>query len=104
MELTHVIKKPMITEKATRWLEEGKYTFQVARETTKKEIKKAIEKFFKVKVKSIQTMMAKGKKRSTGIGRRKTKTSGWKKAIVQLAEGYKIDIFVAPEEGKTKKK
>lgn len=102
MDLSNVIKKPIITEKATRWLEEGKYTFQVAQETTKKEIKKAIEKFFKVKVKSVQTMMTKGKKRSIGVGRRKTKTSGWKKAIVQLVEGDKIDIFTAPEEGRKK--
>lgn len=104
MELTHVIKKSMITEKANRWLEEGKYTFQVAREATKKEIKKAIEKFFKVKVKSVRAMIAKGKERSVGIGRRQTRTTNWKKAIIQLVEGDKIDIFAAPEEGRAKKK
>lgn len=91
MDLANVIKQPIVTEKATRWLEETKHAFRVAREATKKEIKKAVEKYFKVKVKSVQTMVVKGKKRS------------WKKALVQLAEGEKIDIFAAPEKKEAKK-
>lgn len=103
MDLANVINQPIVTEKATHWLEETKYTFQVAREATKKEIKKAVEKYFKVKVKSIQTIMARGKKRSVGVGRRQIRTSDWKKALVQLAEGEKIDIFAAPEKKEAKK-
>ncbi|HUS60411.1 MAG TPA: 50S ribosomal protein L23 [Nevskiaceae bacterium] len=104
MDLIKVVKKPIITEKTTRWLEGNKYTFQVARQATKKEIKQAVEKFFKVKVKAAWTMMAKGKTRKVGSGKREVKTGNWKKALVQLAEGEKIDILAAPEEREIKKK
>lgn len=100
MALVNVIKKPIITEKATSWLGDNKYTFQVARQSTKQEIKQAVEKFFKVKVKAVWTMMVKGKTRKAGSGKRKVKTGNWKKAIIQLDEGEKIDILAAPEEGK----
>lgn len=102
MDLAKVVKKPIVTEKTTKWLENNKYTFQVACQATKKEIKQAVQKFFKVKVRSVGTIMAKGKKRKVGFSRREVKTGNWKKALVQLAEGEKIDILAVPEERKKK--
>ena len=91
MELSEVIKKPVITEKSTALLEQSQYTFQVARQATKKEVARAVEKFFdKVKVSSVKTVMV--KKNAKRI---------WKKAIVQLVEG-KIDILPSAE-GRRKK-
>lgn len=92
MELARVIKRPVITEKSTALLERGWYTFQVARLATKKEIARAIERYFdKVKVKSVKTAIVKSKQ-------------DWKKAFVQLAEGGKIDILPAAPAKKGKKK
>lgn len=85
MDLTYVLKRPLVTEKSTLSLSEGKYTFEVDRQATKKEIAKAVEDTFGVHVKGVQTI------------RIKTLQSDWKKAIVQLAEGEKIDIFETGE-------
>jgi large subunit ribosomal protein L23 len=76
----------------------------VARQATKQVIRQAVEKFFKVKVEAVWTMMAKGKTRKVGFGKREVKMGNWKKAIIQLAEGEKIDVLAAPEEKRTRKK
>ena len=93
MDLATVIKRPIVTEKSTRLLEEGKYSFQVANKATKLEIKRAIGKFFGVKVKSVQTVMVRGKRKKMLRTKKKTKGGDWKKALVQLVEGEKLDIF-----------
>lgn len=85
MDLTYVLKRPLVTEKSTLSLSKGKYTFEVDRQATKKEITKAVEDTFGVHVKGVKTI------------RIKTLQSDWKKAIVQLAEGEKIDIFETGE-------
>ena len=68
---------------------DGKYTFQVIPNANKFEIKNAVEKNFKVKVEKIATISARGKKRR--VGKYQGKTSDWKKAVVTLKEGQKIE-------------
>jgi large subunit ribosomal protein L23 len=101
MNLAAVIKRPLITEKATWLTGENKYTFQVARLSTKTEIKGAVEKYFGVKVKKVKTLMMRGKKRRLGKTRRLVKGGDWKKAVVILKAGEKIDLFPKAEEEKS---
>lgn len=85
-----LILSPVITEKATMGSQHNQVTFKVPLDATKPEIKAAVEKLFKVKVKAINTSILKGKvKRFRGrIGQR----SDVKKAVVSLAEGQTIDV------------
>ena len=85
-----VIRSPVITEKATIASEHGQVVFKVARTATKPQIKEAIEKLFDVKVKSVNTLIRKGKVKAFrgSIGEQ----SDVKKAIVTLEEGHKIDV------------
>ncbi len=88
-----IIIRPILSERST-FLQErvNAYTFEVARDATKPQIKKAIEKIFGVKVKSVKTMNVKGKKKR--LGRFEGKRRDWKKAIVYLADkDQKIDFF-----------
>ncbi len=88
--------EPLYTEKMARLQDElNKYAFKVEKKANKIEIKKAIEKRFDVKVKSVRTMVMPGKMRQqlTRAGRFAGKTPSWKKAIVTLEEGHKIDVF-----------
>lgn len=86
-----IIVKPIVTEKSVSLMEENKYTFKVALNANKIEIKNAIEEIFKVKVVSVNTMRVRGKKKR--MGRTEGRTSDWKKAIVKLAEGDQIEVF-----------
>ena len=85
-----VIIAPVITEKATIASERNQVTFKVRRTATKPEIKEAVEKLFDVKVKSVNTLIRKGKVRTFrgSPGRQ----SDVKKAIVTLEEGHRIDV------------
>ncbi len=89
-----VVKKPRITEKATALQENEKapaYTFEVARDANKVEIKLAVEKLFKVKVAKVRTAMVKGKWKRVRMNW--GKASDWKKAIVTLKAGQRIDVM-----------
>ena len=90
-EPQNVIIRPVMTEKAVSGQEKMAYTFQVALDANKKEIKYAVEKLFPVKVKDVRTLRVKGKYRRyrMTLGRK----ADWKKAIVVLAEGYRIDVM-----------
>lgn len=81
----------MITEKNTLLLEQNKYTFEVASSANKPQIKDAVEKAFKVKVASVNVIHVPGKMRRAGRGRGMTRS--WKKAIVTLEKGHKIELF-----------
>ena len=85
-----VIRAPLITEKTTNGSEHSQVTFKVAADATKPEIKQAVEGLFKVKVKAINTVTVKGK--SKLFRGRPGVRSDWKKAIVSLVEGHKIDV------------
>jgi large subunit ribosomal protein L23 len=87
-----IIVKPIITEKSSLLKETGnQYVFEVQRDTNKIEIKKAIEKLFKVKVVSVQVARMEGKTRR--VGKFSGKRPDWKKAIVKLSPKDKITIF-----------
>ena len=85
-----VILSPVITEKATTASESNQVVFKVARTATKPQIKEAVEKLFDVKVKSVNTLVRKGKIK-TFRGRR-GEQSDVKNAIVTLEEGHRIDV------------
>ena len=89
--LADVIRRPLITEKATRGLDLNQYTFEVDHRAAKPEIKAAIEKMFDVKVIGISTMNP--PRRTRRVGRFAGKRSQLKKAIVRLAEGNTIQLF-----------
>jgi large subunit ribosomal protein L23 len=85
-----VILSPVITEKATKLSEANQVVFRVALDATKPKIAKAVEELFKVKVKAVNTVRTKGKKKL--FRGRSFARSDFKKAIVTLAEGHQIDI------------
>lgn len=91
MEVHQIIKKILVTEKSTAAREKSnKYFFEVDRKANKLEISKAVEKLFKVKVADVRVLHVLGKKKRLGriIGNK----SSWKKAIVTLAAGSRIEI------------
>ena len=91
-EAHQIIKRPLITEKSTRQKEEGnQIAFVVDPKASKIEIRQAVEKLFKVKVRAVHTMNLVGKRKRMGrfIGWK----SDWKKAIVTLREGDRIEFF-----------
>lgn len=85
-----IIIAPVVTEKSIVNKESNVYTFKVAKNATKPEIKWAIEKAFNVKVEKVNTLNTKSKRRRVGRYAGKTKT--YKKAIITLAEGSSIEI------------
>jgi len=87
-----IIERPLVTEKSIVGAERGKYTFRVSRDANKIEIAKAVEQIFKVKVDAVNTITVKGKKKRLGRYP-EGKTPDWKKAIVTLKPGDKIEIF-----------
>ncbi len=87
-----VLKGPLLTEKGTIIKEQdNKLLFKVAKEANKIEIKNAVEEIFKVKVDRVATMNYKGKKKR--MGKYEGKRSDWKKAIVTLKKGEKLDFI-----------
>tara|TARA_A100001011_G_C13974539_1_gene700701 strand:- start:346 stop:663 length:318 start_codon:yes stop_codon:yes gene_type:complete len=95
-----IILRPILSEKSTMLSESlNKYVFQVEKSSNKLEIKSVIEKKFKVKVAKVSTMNFKGKSKNVTIKssghvlRTSGNRSGWKKAIVTLEEGSKIDML-----------
>ena len=89
--LADIIRRPLITEKATRAIELNQYTFEVDHRASKTDIKQAIESLFDVKVTNISTMNP--PRRSRRIGKYAGKRAQIKKAIVRLADGNSIKLF-----------
>ncbi len=85
-----VILSPIITEKATLASDKNQVMFKVARNATKPQIKEAVEKLFDVKVKAVNTLVRKGKKKA--FRGRPGVQSDVKKAIVTLEDGHRIDV------------
>ncbi len=86
-----VLRRPLITEKNTELQAQGKYVFEVAREANKPQIKQAVEKAFDVTVTTVNVMTIHSEMRT--VGRRQVFTRSWKKAIVTLQPGDKIELF-----------
>ena len=91
MHIYQVLRRPIITEKNSMLLSKNKYTFEVAQDANKPLIKEAVEKAFKVNVVSVNVMCVPGKMRRAG--RRRGMTPAWKKAVVTLEPGQKIELF-----------
>ena len=91
LSVYEVLRAPLVNEKATLLSEHNKVSFRVSAEATKIDVKKAVEELFKVKVKAVNVLNTTGKiKRFKGmVGKR----SGFKKAIVTLEQGQKIDVM-----------
>ncbi len=93
MEAREIILKPLVTERTTSLMAEGKYVFKVAKKANKVEIRKAVEEIWGVKVLSVNTVNVAGKTKR--VGRNVGRTSDYKKAIVKLAPGNTIEFFQA---------
>jgi large subunit ribosomal protein L23 len=92
MDHYHVIKRPLVTEKSSVQKEaSNQVTFEVHPEANKIEIRKAVEALFKVKVLKVHTANFEGKKKR--LGKHQGKRSDWKKAVVTLKSGDKIEFF-----------
>ena len=92
MDLYSVIRKPMLTEKCHDLKEKyNQVAFQIDRRANKVQVKEAVEKIFKVKVKRVNVMNMAGKKKR--LGRNMGKRSDWRKAVVTLMPGETIDII-----------
>lgn len=88
--LYEIIVSPVLTEKSQRISELNQFVFKVRQDATKPEIRVAVEKLFNVKVEAVNTLNVKGKVKM--FRGRKGQRSDFKKAIVTLAEGNKIDV------------
>jgi len=86
-----VIIRPVVSERSYDLMEQGRYTFEVARTASKGEIAKSVEKLFNVHVKKVNTLWVKPKTKRVRYQPGQTRT--WKKAIVTLAAGESIEIF-----------
>ncbi|TSC90652.1 MAG: large subunit ribosomal protein L23 [Parcubacteria group bacterium Gr01-1014_2] len=89
-KLYKIVEKPIVTEKAVNLSKGNKYVFRVFPKTNKVEVKKAIEKLYEVKVKNIRIINTVPKKRQ--VGRFEGWRPGFKKAIITLEKGYRIEI------------
>ena len=88
-----VIKKPVVTEKSMANQQKSVYTFIVAPDATKPEVKHSVEKAFNVKVADVRTVKVKGKYKRMKNQLLQGKRKDWKKAYVTLKEGFRLDII-----------
>ena len=95
-----IIVKPIITEKSYQAMADGKYTFEVALDATKLEIKNAVEELFSVKVLKVNTIRYDGKNKRVGVHQGKTKA--WKKAIVTIDTNPSEEKYLAKGGKETK--
>ena len=91
MEARDILIRPIVTEKSTALMEQGKDTFRVPLAATKIQIRQAVEQIFKVKVQAVNTMRYEGKLKR--MGRTQGRRSDWKKAVVTLKPGEAIELF-----------
>ncbi len=97
LRVEDVIRRPLITEKNTWLMEQDQYSFEVSPDANKIQIREAVERLFNVRVKAVNTLNVKAKARSRAIRRGRGRVTGheaaWKKAIVTLYPGQRIDVF-----------
>ena len=92
MDMYQVVIKPLVTEKGTMMLSEGNWvTFRVHPDANKIEVREAIQKIFNVSVLQVNTLIVRGKRRR--FGKTMGQSKAWKKAMVRLKEGDKIETF-----------
>ena len=95
MDARNVIIRPVVSEKSYALIGEGKYTFRVDDRAHKTQIAHAVEEIFDVKVAAVRTAKVRPKPKRRGLHQGKTR--GWKKAVVQLAPGERIELFEGAE-------
>ena len=95
MDARNVIIRPVVSEKSYALIAEGKYTFRVNDGAHKTQIAHAVEEIFDVKVAAVRTSKVNSKPKRRGLHAGRTR--GWKKAIVQLAPGERIELFEGAE-------
>jgi large subunit ribosomal protein L23 len=97
LRIERILRRPLITEKNTMLMEKNQYTFEVDPDANKIQIREAVEKTFNVRVKAVNTMVVKPKPKSRVASRRGGRITGerpgWKKAVVTLYPGDRIDVF-----------
>jgi large subunit ribosomal protein L23 len=86
-----VLLAPVVSEKSYSLITDGKYTFKVHKDAHKTQVRQAVEELFEVKVERVNIVKVQSKPKRRGMTR--GRRPGWKKAVVQLAEGQTIDIF-----------
>jgi len=86
-----VLRRPLVTEKNTAMQMQGKYVFEVADRANKAQVKEAVETAFKVEVIQVNVMTVHGKRKR--MGRREVQKPSWKKAVITLKPGDKIELF-----------
>lgn len=86
-----IVKKPLVSEKSYNMAARQQYSFEVDKKANKTQVAKAIQNIFNVHVESVNTLIVKPKPKR--VGRFQGKTKKWKKAIVTLREGDRIEIF-----------
>ena len=91
MEARQVIVRPVVSEKSYALMAEGKYTFRVHDRAHKLQIAHAVEEIFDVHVKAVRTSKVNSKPKRRGLSSGRSRS--WKKAIVQLAPGERIELF-----------
>jgi large subunit ribosomal protein L23 len=91
MDARTVIIRPVISEKSYALIAEGKYTFRVHDRANKTQIAKAVERIFDVEVADVRTAKVRAKPKRRGLHRGRTRA--WKKAVVRLAPGERIELF-----------
>ncbi len=91
MDVRHVIVEPVISEKSYALMAEGRYTFRVADRAHKTQIRHAVEEIFGVEVVNVRTSRVRSKPKRRGV--HSGRTRAWKKAIVELAPGDRIELF-----------
>jgi large subunit ribosomal protein L23 len=95
MDPRTILIRPVISEKSYALIAEGKYTFRVDDRAHKTQIAQAVEEVFGVKVAQVRTAQVRPKPKRRGLTRGRTRS--WKKAIVQLAPGERIELFEGAE-------
>jgi large subunit ribosomal protein L23 len=95
LESAQVVLQPVISEKSMDETRRGKYTFRVHPDANKFQVKSAVEDLFKVHVTEVNVLTTKAKEKSLNRrrGRQRGFTSPWKKAVVSIANGEKIEFF-----------
>jgi len=95
MDARTVIIRPVVSEKSYALIAEGKYTFRVDDRAHKTQVAHAVEEIFGVDVAAVRTQKVRAKPKRRGLSQGRTR--GWKKAIVQLAPGERIELFEGAE-------
>ena len=91
MEARQVIVRPVVSEKSYALMADGKYTFRVDPRARKPQIKRAVEEIFDVEVAEVRTLKVRSKPKRRGVHQGRTRA--WKKAVVELAPGNRIELF-----------